>query len=153
MSRESPDTARIRELRTLLYSKPIEVTSGSFKFNSQGFLVEVYVHSKKDYERCDSRRLIHLLTYVNPGPVLTKAGTPRVHQPRPHKDEIGAFYIAQLIHYGLECPERLTNKRQAKATLLKAAEANNGEFVVPAEIEELQSRLTREYRDRKRVAD
>ena len=65
-----------------------------------------------------SQRLMYLLTYVDPGPIPTKKGTPRVHQPKPHKDQTAKFYEAQLIHYGLE-PRK--GKQAAKKALLAAA--------------------------------
>ena len=122
------DTLKAIEVR----SGPFDYGSGTLKVNSIG--------------RYDSRELMGLLTYVDPGPLLTKKGTPRVHQPPKHKDQTAAFYEAQLIHYGL--PPRKT-KPAAKKVLLEAAECNGGEFVVPDDIVQLEGRMAEEYRVKK----
>jgi hypothetical protein len=95
-----------------------------------------------DISRCDTDRLMSLLTYEQPPPLLTKKGQPRARQPSPHKDKTGRFYSAQCAHYGL----RITsNKQAAKARLLKFAEANGGKFIVPPEVKELETKLAAEY--------
>jgi hypothetical protein len=118
-----------------IFAPPI--TSGPFTFDGHKLEVD-------RRPRCDSRRLYYLLTYVNPGPVLTKAGKPRKHQPPPHKDETGAFYEAQLVHYGLK---RLKTKAAAKKALLAAFEANGGELEVPPEIQDLEQQLKVRFAD------
>ena len=120
---------------------PVEVKSGPFqyvnyKYGTCGLQVN-------GIDRSSSERLMYLLTYVDPGPVLTKRGKPRVRQPPPHKDETGKFYEAQLIHYGLK-PRK--DKQAAKKALLEAAEANSGKFVVPEDILKLEGRMAEEYR-------
>ena len=107
------------------------VSSGSFTFGGDKLKVD-------RYPRCESERLYNLLTYVDHGPVLTKAGKPRVHQPPPHKDETGAFYEAQLVHYGLK---RFKTKAAAKKALLAAFKANGGKLEVPREIQDLERHL------------
>lgn len=107
------------------------VSSGSFTFDGDKLKVD-------RHPRCDNKRLYGLLTYVDPGPLLTKAGKPRAHQPPPHKDETGAFYEAQLVHYGLK---RLKTKAAAKKALLAAFKANGDILEVPREIQDLEQRL------------
>lgn len=94
------------------------------------------------HARCASDRLYELLTYTDPGPVLTKQGKPRVHQPPPHKDPTVAFYEAQLVHYGLK---PLKTKGPAKKALLVAFEANNGTLTVPENIARLERDLAAQF--------
>ena len=115
--------------------RPVDVKSGPFDYGSGRLEVN-------RVSRRDSEALMGLLTYVDPGPVLTKKGTPRVHQPPKHKDETAAFYEAQLIHYGLR-PRK--SKPAAKKALLQAAESNGGNFVVPEDILQLGERMAEEY--------
>ncbi|KAI9666870.1 MAG: hypothetical protein M1831_001375 [Alyxoria varia] len=92
--------------------------------------------------RCSSDRLYNLLTYVDKGPVLTKKGVPRVHQPPRHKDETLQFYQAQCVHYGLE---KRSSKAAVKKKLLDHADANGQKFKVPKKIIDLEKQLGDEF--------
>ncbi len=95
------------------------------------------------HSRCDEQRLYELLTYVDPGPVLTKKGEPRVRQPPAHKDQTGAFYEAQLVHYGLK---PLKTKSAAKRALLLEFDCNEGKLNVPEAFRELEDELAAQFR-------
>jgi hypothetical protein len=129
------------ELVALSFPRP---TSGPFTFIWAGpHDYEKYYLVVNGIKRCDSDRLIFLLTYVQPPPLLTKQGKPRVHQPPPHKDETGRFYDAQCCHYGLR-PK--SNKTAAKNALLALANVNNGELTVPSEVTAVEERLAKEFK-------
>ena len=150
MSIALSDEARLQELDTKLSEKRAAVASGPFEYNNYGLRAKVEQnYTTHRIGRCSSDHLIYLLTYEDPGPLLTKKGKPRVHQPAPHKDETGAFYQAQLIHYGLR---PLKDKKRAKKLLMEAAEANGRRLIVPASIEELKSQLAQEYHNREEEA-
>jgi hypothetical protein len=100
--------------------------------------------------RCDSGRLMFLLTYTQPPPLLTKKGKPRVHQPEPHKDETAKFYKAQCRHYGL--PSK-SNKNAAKEALLAFAKANGNRFIVPPSVAEVEAKLADEFKAKKSEYD
>ncbi|KAI9683452.1 MAG: hypothetical protein M1822_005992 [Bathelium mastoideum] len=94
-------------------------------------------------KRCSSDRLMFLLNYTAPPPLLTKKGKPRVRQPSPHKDETGKFYSAQCVHYGMK-PK--SSKEPAKKALLAYAKANDGKFVVPPEVAKVAAELESEFK-------
>ncbi|KAI9870113.1 MAG: hypothetical protein M1830_004672, partial [Pleopsidium flavum] len=119
------------------------ISSPPFTFSRSGGL-EV-----NRYARCADSSLYDLLTYVDPGPVLTKKGKPRVHQPPPHKDETAAFYEAQLVHYGLK---PLKTKPAAKNALLVSLEANNRTLTVPEGILKLERELAAQFEAKNAVA-
>ena len=105
---------------------------------TSGLYVEI---DHKRHSRSGSERLHQLLTYINPGPALTKAGKPKVHQPAPHKDEPGHFYEAQLLLYGLK---PLKSKPAAKKALLAALQSGAG-LTVPENIRKIERDLAAEY--------
>ncbi len=105
---------------------------------SSGLYVEID-HNR--HSRSGSDRLHRLLTYKDPGPALTKAGKPKVHQPAPHKDEPGHFYVAQLLLYGLN---PLKSKPAAKKALLAALQGGAG-LTVPENIRKIERDLAAEY--------
>ncbi|KAL9035193.1 MAG: hypothetical protein Q9214_006699, partial [Letrouitia sp. 1 TL-2023] len=128
------------------------VSSGPFRYSvSSGLLVEIVDHTDtydiKRHARCSPSYLHSLLTWVDPGPVLTKKGKPKVRQPPPHEDKPAHFYEAQLIHYGLE---PFTSKAAAKKALLEAIENADGELKVSDSVKNLERRMKEEY-DRKKV--
>lgn len=100
-----------------------------------------------NHARCASNQLYALLTYTDPGPVLTRQGKPRVHQPPPHKDPSAAFYEAQLVHYGLEPQPQLRKaKGHAKNALLFAFEASvYGTLTVPRRLVRLERDLAAQF--------
>lgn len=115
------------------------VSSPPFFYSStSGLYVEIDHHR---HSRSSSGRLHDLLTYEVPGPALTKAGKPKVHQPTPHKDEPGHFYIAQLLLYGLK---HLKSKPAAKKALLVALQDDGG-LTVPEHIRKIERELAAEY--------
>ena len=115
------------------------VSSPPFFYSStSGLYVEIDHHR---HSRSSSGRLHDLLTYEDPGPALTKAGKPKVHQPTPHKDEPGHFYIAQLLLYGLK---HLKSKPAAKKALLVALQGDGG-LTVPENIRKIERELAAEY--------
>lgn len=115
------------------------VSSPPFFYSlSSGLYVEID-HNR--HSRSSSDRLHHLLTYKDPGPALTKAGKPKVHQPAPHKDEPGHFYVAQLLLYGLK---PLKSKPAAKKALLAALQSGAG-LTVPENIRSIERDLASEY--------
>ncbi len=109
-----------------------------FYYPTSGLYVEID-HNR--HSRSNSDRLHHLLTYKDPGPALTKAGKPKVHQPAPHKDEPGHFYVAQLLLYGLK---PLKSKPAAKKALLTALQGDGG-LTVPENIRKVERDLAAEY--------
>ena len=143
MCQNSSESTRLQELKEQLSKKQATVASGPFEYDDYGLQVKVeQSYNIRRIGRCSSDHLIYLLTYVDPGPVLTKKGKPRIHQPPPHKDETAAFYQAQLVHYGLR---PLKDKKRAKDLLLEAAEASDRNLTVPASIRELESLLAQEH--------
>lgn len=116
------------------------ITSGAFTFSSRGFEVDCY-------PRCDSKHLYNLLTFIDHGPLLTKAGKLRKRQPLPHRDKTAEFYEAQLVHYGLE---RLKTRDVAKKALLVAFKANGRKLLVPREIQDLEQELKVRFADSNR---
>ncbi|KAI0027547.1 hypothetical protein K488DRAFT_90731 [Vararia minispora EC-137] len=93
------------------------------------------------HTRASPLTLHSLLTWTNPGPVLTKKGVPSKRQPAPHKDEPWHFYTAQLLHYGLK---PLKTKAAAKKALL-AAFGGGTTLQVPQHILTLQQKLRAEW--------
>ena len=116
-----------------IYSPPVHKDGFSY-YGSQ-----LEVNGKP---RCSSERLYELLTWEDHGPLLNKAGRPRLRQPPPHKDETGAFYQAQCVHYGLT--EGKT-KQAAKKVLLQALDANHRVLVVPPSIMKLEKELKAQF--------
>lgn len=127
------------------YAPP--VSSGPFFLHlTRGLYViidhEIYVQ--------ESRNRIHqLVTYKDPGPVLNKAGKPKKHQPPPHQDESTRFYMAQLQLYGLE---PVNSKKAAKKALLAAFQAPGGLYK-SEEVIDIHLALSREYREKNKVAE
>lgn len=103
-----------------------------------------------EIKRCDSDRLMFLLSYTPPPPLLTKKGKPRVRQPPPHNDETGRFYRAQCIHYGIK-PR--SDKHRTKEVLLAHAKANDGKFIVPPAVLEIEAKLENEFKVKKAEYD
>ncbi|KAF1810561.1 hypothetical protein P152DRAFT_515738 [Eremomyces bilateralis CBS 781.70] len=134
-----------RERIALRFPKP---SFGPFKYiqpwDNRGYL-EV-----DGIARCDSDRLLYLLTYVQPPPLLTKKGKPRVHQPPPHNDETERFYSAQCIHYGLLSK---SDKAAAKKALLAFAKANDDKFIIPSAVIEVEAKLADEFKIKKAEYD
>lgn len=119
------------------YASP--VSSPPFFYSpTSGLYVEI---DRNRHSRSNSDRLHRLLTYKDSGPALTKAGKPKVHQPAPHKDEPGHFYIAQLLLYGLK---PLKSKPAAKKALLTALQGAKG-LTVPENIRKVERDLIAEY--------
>ncbi|KAJ4494518.1 hypothetical protein C8J55DRAFT_97502 [Lentinula edodes] len=120
------------------------VTRGSFFYGSD-FYVEAPGSggfSRERFTRESSGSLYSLLTYTPPsGPVLTKAGKVAKRQPSPYRDRTGAFYCAQLIHYGLK---EYKTKEAAKKHLLQAFDADH-ELKVPENILLVEKELKEEY--------
>ncbi|KZV67844.1 hypothetical protein PENSPDRAFT_736316 [Peniophora sp. CONT] len=83
-------------------------------FDHRGLYV---VQNNQRYTRAPDSHLYDLLTWTDTGPVLTKKGIPAKRQPRPHKDESTAYYISQMILYGLK---PLKTRPAAKKALLAA---------------------------------
>ena len=134
------DTNSLDEVSNGIYASPIPCPP--FTFYGDSLRVD-------GHERYSSRELYGLLTYVDPGPVLNKQGRPCRDQPPPHKDPTGAFYRAQLIHYGFE-PISASQKQAVKKALLRVIEESvDGELEVPQDILELEEEL----RDRFRIAN
>lgn len=100
------------------------------------------VENGRHYTRALDSDLHDLLTWVDEGPVLTKKGVPAKRQPPPHKDETAAFYIAQLMHYGLK---PLKTKPAAKNALLAAFDGGES-LAVPRRIVDLESELKELWR-------
>jgi hypothetical protein len=92
----------------------------------------------RNYRRADPRHLHGLLTWVDPGPVLTKKGVPRKRQPSPHRDETTAYYRAQLLLFGLK---PLKTKPAAKSALL-AAFRDGQDLKVPEQLQKLEDELS-----------
>lgn len=65
----------------------------------------------------------------------------------PSKDEVGHWYTAQLIHYGLPPSQ---DKARAKVRLLEALNASK--LLVPPEIKKLEDSLQKEYQAAERKA-
>lgn len=65
----------------------------------------------------------------------------------PSKDEVGHWYTAQLIHYGLPPSQ---DKARAKVRLLEALNASK--LLVPPEIKTLEASLQKEYQAAERKA-
>ena len=65
----------------------------------------------------------------------------------PSKDEVGHWYTAQLIHYGLPPSQ---DKARAKVRLLEALNASK--LIVPPEIKKLEDLLQKEYQAAERKA-
>jgi hypothetical protein len=117
------------------YAPP--VVRDSFSYSGRGLYVTIdgYPHG-----RADQDTLHRLLTYTEPGPLLTKAGKVAKRQPPPRKDMPGHFYCAQLLHYGLK---PLKTKEPAKKQLLAAF--TNGALSVPQHILTLEDTLQKEW--------
>ena len=118
------------------YASP--VSRDGFFHSGDSFYVEIDKHR---HGRTDSTALFHLLTYTEPSPLLTKAGTVAKRQRLPHKDPPGHFYSAQLIHYGLK---PMKTKAAAKKQLLASYMAS-GSLVVLQSIMKLEETLKKEY--------
>ncbi|KAI9460042.1 hypothetical protein F5148DRAFT_1150783 [Russula earlei] len=100
----------------------------------------LHVRPPKDdrsFPRADPKHLHYLLTWTDPGPVLTKKGVPRKRQPHPHRDETGAYYTAQMMHYGLK---PLKTKQAAKRALL-AMFRDGHNLEVPDRLQKLEEDL------------
>lgn len=95
------------------------------------------IQNNQRYTRASDSHLYDLLTWTDKGPVLTKKGVPAKRQPRPHKDETAAYYIAQLILYGLQ---PMKTKPAAKKALL-AAFGSGKSLKVPENIITLEKEL------------
>ena len=119
------------------FAPPVSAPPFFYSLTS-GLYVEI---DRNRHSRSGSDRLYRLLTYKDPGPVLTKAGKPKVHQPAPHKDEPGHFYVAQLLLYGLQ---HLKSKPAAKKALLTALQGDGG-LTVPENILKIERNLAAEY--------
>ncbi|KAI9460041.1 hypothetical protein F5148DRAFT_1287000 [Russula earlei] len=91
------------------------------------------------YPRADPERLHGLLSWVDPGPVLTKKGVPRKRQPPPHQDETDTYYTAQSMHYGLE---PLKSKQGMKKALL-ALFGNGHDLKAPQRLQKLEEELSK----------
>lgn len=97
------------------------------------------------HTRSSSDRIRTLLN-IGPGPALTKAGKPKVHQP---KDETGHFYTAQLLLYGLK---PLSSKPAAKKALLAALQGAGG-LVVSEKVRKIERDLAAEYQVKNAAAE
>ncbi|KAL9134431.1 MAG: hypothetical protein Q9175_004390, partial [Cornicularia normoerica] len=117
-----------------------------FYSGTSGLYVEID-HNRHSRSSSDS---IHaLLTYKDPGPALTKAGKPKVHQPPPHKDQPAHFYTAQLLLYGLK---PLKSKQAAKKALLAALNGVGG-LTVPEDVRKIERDLAAEYEVKNAAAE
>lgn len=122
-----------------VYIPPVE----RFPFQYTGQAFNVLLDKSQDLHSRASPGVLHaLLTYAPSGPVLTKAGVPRAHQPPVQKDQSESFYCAQLVHYGLK---PLATKAAAKKALFKAWDDQRGTLVVPAHIAKLEAQLTGQF--------
>ncbi|KAF2114968.1 hypothetical protein BDV96DRAFT_612972 [Lophiotrema nucula] len=72
--------------------------------------------------------------------VLSAASEPPAQDFSPAKDQVGHFYTAQLVHYGLP---QTKDKNTAKVRLLDAL--NQGKLEVPAWITKLEGELRKEW--------
>jgi hypothetical protein len=102
------------------------------------FFVQINQHR---HHRASPNRIYELLTWIDPGPALTKKGVPAKRQPPPHKDETAHFYTAQLYHYGLK---PFKTKPAAKKALLSAF-GGGKTLQVPERILALQVELRTEW--------
>jgi hypothetical protein len=129
------------ERKALNYPRP---ASGPFQYvkppDSNGHL------TVEGFKRSDSDHLLSLLTYAQPPPLFSKKDTRRTHQPWSHKDETGRFYRSQCHHYGLG-PQ--PGKTAAKNALLAFASANDGRFIVPRTVSDVEERLVKEFGEKK----
>ncbi|GLB34318.1 hypothetical protein LshimejAT787_0112020 [Lyophyllum shimeji] len=126
------------------YAPP--VSHDSFCYDGRSFYVRVGEHR---HPRADPGSLYRLLTYTDPGPLLTKAGKIAKRQPAPHKDSPWHFYQAQCVHYGLPA---YTRKSAAKRHLLAAFDAASKTLSVPTYILALEQVLKDEYNEANEVA-
>lgn len=124
------------------YASP--VSSPPFKYTTDNFWVEV---EGQRYNRRDPTSLYQLLTYVDSGPAYTKKGKLRVRQPKPLVDETENFYLAQLLHYGLQ-PQK--TKEAAKDALLAAFKNQKSPLTVPENVLEVERDLEDKYWFKKR---
>ncbi|KAH0588176.1 hypothetical protein H2248_006891 [Termitomyces sp. 'cryptogamus'] len=116
------------------------VSRDGFSYDGTTFSVKIDYHH---HPRCDSDSLYRLLTWTDPGPVLTKAGKVAKKQPPPHKDNPLHFYEAQCLHYGLK---QYKTRPAAKKHLLEAFNPKTKTLEVPKRILDLEKALKEEYR-------
>jgi hypothetical protein len=119
---------------TETYMIPVTRDDVFFYSDSRGLVVML---DGRSYSRADPGHLHGLLTWVDPGPVLTKKGVPRKRQPPPHQDETTAYYRAQLMHFGLK---PLETKPAAKSALL-AAFGDGQDLKVTEQVQKLEDEL------------
>ncbi|KDQ13846.1 hypothetical protein BOTBODRAFT_33284 [Botryobasidium botryosum FD-172 SS1] len=116
--------------------------------NDDDFYVEI--DGKNRHPRATVSHLEQLLKPATPV-LLTKAGKPRKRQPQsaepPIKDQVGHWYSAQLLHYGLK-PSN--TKATAKKRLLAALD--EGTLEVPEDILQLEEELRALYHEANEVA-
>ncbi|KAF9000278.1 hypothetical protein BDQ17DRAFT_684901 [Cyathus striatus] len=115
-----------------------------FSYYANQFYVQV---GNNQHGRETPSHLYSLLTYVAPGPVLTKAGKVAKRQPRPHKDLPCHFYRAQLLHYGLSDLKTRTTQSAKKKLLAAFKDGQKGEKVleVPSSILKLEEEMKVEW--------
>ncbi|KAG5652279.1 hypothetical protein H0H81_005591, partial [Sphagnurus paluster] len=115
------------------------ISRDGFTYDGRSFYVEVDSHR---HARASPSSLRELLTYIDPGPLLTKKGTVAKRQPKSHPDPPAHYYQAQCIHYGLHPYEQ---RPVAKKHLLAAFESGNGTIAVPEHIQALGREMRAEY--------
>lgn len=119
---------------------PMDTLSGQDKFlyNSDGFQVIVPnpASDVQPYLLYDRVRVTDLRPYVLPEPRFTRGGHLSSHQPEPVEEQPYTFYLAQLVHYGLEFE---WSRDAAKLSLAKAIQ--DGSLRVPPSIMHLERRL------------
>ena len=129
----------------------MDTLSGQDKFlyNSDGFHVIIPnpTSDGQPYLLYDRVRVTDLRPHVLPEPRFTRGGHLSSHQPEPVEEQPYTFYLAQLIHYGLEFE---WSKGAAKLSLAKAIE--NGSLRVPPLILHLEKYLRQLWEEKPRDA-
>ncbi|GLB34320.1 hypothetical protein LshimejAT787_0112040 [Lyophyllum shimeji] len=126
------------------YAAP--VSRDGFFYDGLSFYVDI---DSYHYPRSDPAALYELLTYTDPGPVLTKTGKVAKRQPPPRKDKPPNYYQAQCLHYGLK---GFKQRPAAKKHLLAAFDPTTKTLVVPPRILALEQELKEEYEKANEVA-
>ena len=109
-----------------------------FVFDADGFQVRLPNPASKDEPYLLYHRALvsELRPHVLPMPRLTRGGNISSHQPEPAKEQPYTYYLAQLIHYGLDFE---WSKDTAKLSLAKAILAQT--LRVPKDLIKLEKRL------------
>ena len=103
------------------------------------------VIDRNRHSRSNSDRILNLLNDKDPGPALTKARKPEIHQPPPQMDH---FYIAKLLLHGLK---PLKSKQAATKKALLAALQWVAGLTVPETILKFERDLAAERLQRRSI--